>query len=354
MKIFVGMSGGVDSSVAALLLKRAGNDITGVFIKTWQPDYIECTWKEDRMDAMRVCSQLDIPFVTLDAEREYKEGVIDYMLSEYEKGDVPNPDVMCNREVKFGAFLKFAMDSGADAIATGHYADIEKDNDEYFLKMSKDKNKDQSYFLYQIKKNDLNKVIFPISNIEKTEVRKIAKENNLYVADKKDSQGLCMLGDISIKDFLREELKYSDRLKEGDVKDENGKVIGTHNGVILYTIGERHHLNIKSSEENTKPYFIIKKDIENNILVVSHESPKLSQDKKDFVLLNNINIFEIPKVGVTYSARSRYRGELKKVKLDIDGDNIKVSLLEDLLCVPGQSLVVYDDSGRVVCGGIIN
>ena len=250
-KIFVGMSGGVDSSLTALLLKNAGHNITGVFIKTWQPDYIECTWKEDRLDAMRVCAQLDIPFITLDLESEYKKFVIDYFLSEYKNNRTPNPDIMCNKYIKFGAFLDYAMSDGADYIATGHYAKIvknskiEKDSTEsYELFAAEDKNKDQSYFLYQIQKENLSKILFPLADLEKSHIRKIAEENNLWVADKKDSQGICMLGgDVSVKDFLIRELNP----EKGDVcirKNERDKnlsleKIGTHNGVILYTIGER-------------------------------------------------------------------------------------------------------------------
>jgi tRNA-specific 2-thiouridylase len=347
MKIFVGMSGGVDSSVSALLMKKAGHDVTGVFIKTWQPDYIECTWKEDRLDAMRVCAQLDIPFITLDLEKEYKEYVIDYFLNEYKNNRVPNGDIMCNKYIKFGAFLKFAMDSGADAIATGHYAKIKGEN----LYAGSDESKDQSYFLYQIKKEDLSKIIFPIADIRKTAVRDIAKKNSLYVAEKKDSQGICMLGgDVSVKDFLIHELKT----KEGEVIDEEGVVIGSHSGVEIYTIGERHGFEIVKKTSDSEPYFIIKKDIENNRLTVSHESPLINKSENkenNFVNLTEFNILaEIDKDKV-YFARSRYRGELRKVK--VNQEKVSIELLEDMLCVPGQSIVVYDEKDRVICGGVI-
>jgi tRNA-specific 2-thiouridylase len=347
MKIFVGMSGGVDSSVSALLMKKRGHDVTGVFIKTWQPGYIECTWKEDRLDAMRVCAQLDIPFITLDLEKEYKEYVIDYFLNEYKNNRVPNGDIMCNKYIKFGAFLKFAMDSAADAIATGHYAKIKGEN----LYAGSDESKDQSYFLYQIKKEDLSKIIFPIADIRKTAVRDIAKKNSLCVAEKKDSQGICMLGgDVSVKDFLIHELKT----KEGEVIKEGGEVIGSHSGVEIYTIGERHGFEIVKKIRDSEPYFIIKKDIENNRLTVSHESPLInkSEDKENnFVTLIEFNVLsEIDKDKV-YFARSRYRGELKKVKVNQDEKSIE--MLEDMLCVPGQSVVVYDEKDRVICGGVI-
>lgn len=342
MKIFVGMSGGVDSSVSALLLKRAGHDLTGVFIKTWQPEYIECTWKEDRLDAMRVCAQLDIPFITLDLEKEYKEHVIDYFLNEYKNNRVPNGDIMCNKYIKFGAFLKFAMDSGAEAIATGHYSKIKDGH----LFAASDESKDQSYFLYQIKKEDLSKIIFPISELKKTEVRDMAKKHGLYVADKKDSQGICMLGgDVSVKDFLMHELKT----KKGEVIDEQGEVIGEHDGVELYTIGERHGFDIIKNGSSAEPYFVINKNIENNILTVSNKKPENSQN--NIIRLENMNMLETPKKDKVYFARSRYRGELRKVK--VNSEDNSVELLEDLLCVPGQSLVVYDEYHKLICGGVI-
>lgn len=342
MKIYVGMSGGVDSSVSALLLKRAGHDLTGVFIKTWQPDYIECTWKQDRLDAMRVCAQLDIPFITLDLEKEYKEHVIDYFLNEYKNNRVPNGDIMCNKYIKFGAFLKFAMDSGAEAIATGHYAKIKGDD----LLAAADETKDQSYFLYQIKKEDLGKIIFPISEMKKTEVRDMAKKHDLYVADKKDSQGICMLGgDVSVKDFLMHELNT----KNGDVIDAEGNVIGVHSGAVLYTIGERHGFEVFKKISDTEAYFVIEKDAENNKLIVSNQKPK--ENKTNKIMLQEMNFFETPEIDRIYLARSRYRGELKKVKVDVK--NSSVELLEDLLCVPGQSMVIYDGSKKVICGGVI-
>ena len=218
-KVFVGMSGGVDSSVSALLLQQQGYDVTGVFIKVWQPDFVECTWKEDRLDAMRVAAQLDIPFVTLDLEKEYKEGVIDYMIEEYRQGRTPNPDVMCNREVKFGAFFSWAKKQDKDAyIATGHYAN----NDGETLLVSKDTNKDQTYFLWALKKELLTSIVFPIGDMEKSMVREIAAAHSLSVSTKKDSQGLCFVGTINVKTLLKQ---FIDE-KDGDVLNEAGEIIG--------------------------------------------------------------------------------------------------------------------------------
>src|SRR3990167_7460046 len=204
-RIFVGLSGGVDSAVSAVLLKNAGAEVTGVFIKGWYPPGMPCTWAEERRDAMRVAARLQIPFVTLDASVEYKKGVIDYLIAEYRAGRTPNPDVMCNREVKFGAFYRFAKEHGADAIATGHYRAGEKD---------------QSYFLWAVPKDILNATLFPVGKMEKSEVRLLAKKYTLPVSQKKDSQGICFLGSVSAKEFLEREL-------------------GSDNPALLYTIGQK-------------------------------------------------------------------------------------------------------------------
>ena len=219
-KVYVGMSGGVDSSVVAMMLRDQDYEVIGVFIKTWQPDYIECTWREDRLDAMRVAAQLNIKFETLDLSHEYKTGVIDYMISEYMLGRTPNPDVMCNSEVKFGAFYNYIKSIDRQAyMATGHYAKIIHNDT---LAKANDETKDQVYFLSQIDKYILPYIIFPLGEMKKSEVRDIARDNNLYVSEKKDSQGLCMLGDISIKDFLQKEIGVQPR---GHILDLNNQVI---------------------------------------------------------------------------------------------------------------------------------
>ncbi len=198
-KVFVGLSGGVDSSVSAALLQSQGYDVFGVFIKVWQPDFYECTWKEDRLDAMRVCAKLNIPFYTLDLEKEYKKEVVDYMIEEYKNGRTPNPDVMCNKYIKFGGFFDWAMSQGADFVATGHYARLNKEHE---LVAGRDSNKDQSYFLWTLTKEQLSKTLFPVGDIEKTEVRKLAKKFGLPTAEKKDSQGLCFIGKVDMAEFL--------------------------------------------------------------------------------------------------------------------------------------------------------
>jgi tRNA-specific 2-thiouridylase len=389
-KVYIGLSGGVDSAVSAFLLKQKGYDVTGVFIKTWQPDYIECTSKEDRLDAMRVCSQLDIPFITLDLEEEYKKHVIDYFLDEYSKGRIPNPDVMCNKEIKFGKFLEVARAAGA-RLATGHYAKIqtpppsplpageggERNNNhlDYILKIPTDTNKDQTYFLYQIKKEDLKDIIFPLAELTKQEVRQIAKEQGLYVAEKKDSQGICMLGgEIDVKEFLKRELNT----KEGKVLNEEGKVIGTHDGAILYTIGERHGFHIHKHEGDTAtlPYFIYAKDIESNTLSVTQNENKLQEISslqfKNGLILQNVNLLiNIQEINENkiYKCMTRYRGVKVDVKLKIEivpmvendenggsrVENVQVKILPvdtNLAPIPGQSVVVYDGE-YVLLGGIV-
>ena len=336
-KVYIGMSGGVDSSVAALLLKEQGYDVTGVFIKVWQPDFIQCTWKEDRLDAMRVAAVLDIPFVTLDLEQEYKEGVIDYMIEEYRKGRTPNPDVMCNREVKFGAFYSWARSHGADYVATGHYAEH---NGESLVK-SKDENKDQTYFLWTLKKELFPSILFPVGGMEKSRVRETAKEANLPVSSKKDSQGLCFVGTIDIKTLLKNYITE----KEGDVLNEQGDVIGHHTGVMFYTIGERHGFTITKKTTEDAPYFIIVKEIEKNTITVSHVPPH--EDRGEIISLEKINWTRELEQGKIYDARARYRAPLAKVEM-IDESHMKV-ISGDITKARGQSLVLYD--GEVCVGG---
>jgi tRNA-uridine 2-sulfurtransferase len=340
-KVFVGLSGGVDSSVSALLLKQQGYDVTGVFIKVWQPDFIECTWKEDRLDAMRIASLLDIPFITLDLEKEYKEGVIDYMIGEYRKGNTPNPDVMCNREVKFGAFYTWVKAQDKDAyIATGHYAEH---NGQSLVK-SKDENKDQTYFLWALARKLFPSIIFPVGGLEKSKVRELARDYNLPGSEKKDSQGLCFVGTIDVKTLLK---NYIDE-KEGNVLSEQGEVIGVHTGVMFYTIGERHGFTVTKKGTEDKAYFVIAKDVENNTITVSHIPPE--EKDGEIIALEKTNWTQELKKGAMYEARARYRAPLVIVEV-VDTTHVKV-IGGNLTKAQGQSLVVYD---KEVCvgGGII-
>ncbi len=385
-RVFVGLSGGVDSAVSAALLQKAGYDVTGVFIKVWQPDWIECNWKEERRDAMRVAAHLGIPFITLDCEKEYKRGVIDYMVAEYRIGKTPNPDVMCNKTVKFGAFYDFAMSHGADFVATGHYARIgsgksvsrsidTKDRSDLSLKLFTgiDHNKDQSYFIWTLKQDQLAHIIFPVGDIDKSRVRRLAVEFKLPNADKKDSQGLCFIGKVDLKDFLSHYIKT----KNGNVQNEIGEVIGTHPGALFFTIGERHGFTIDRKTPNDLPYYVIDKDVDQNTLTASnraigagHSLPSATKN----VRLEKINWIagRVPAIedrigneeqragsddqGESYPllVRSRYRQELQKARIVSSGITETVLEFEksqDTL-TPGQSLVIYDGE-ECLGGGVI-
>ena len=324
-RVFVGMSGGVDSSVSAALLKQAGYDVTGVFIRVWQPDWIECNWREDRRDAMRVCAALDIPFITLDLEKEYKRDVIDFMIAEYKAGRTPNPDVMCNKYVKFGGFLDFALKNGADFIATGHYARNIDDR----LIVSKDSNKDQTYFLWTLNQKQLSHVLFPVGHLEKPEVRKLAKKFKLPVADKKDSQGLCFIGKVDFKEFLATFTK----LERGNVLNERKEVIGFHDGAQLFTIGERHGFTITKKTPDDAPYFIVSKDVKANTITVSSKDPDgdLQSAVKE-VALGSVNWIsgKAPDLTKKYMARARYRAPLKEIRLkSLLSQNVTANIRRD-------------------------
>ncbi len=348
--IFVGISGGVDSSVAAALLIDQGYNVIGVFMRTWQPEWIECTWRQERRDAMRVCAHLDIPFIELDLEHEYKDGVADYMIREYKLGRTPNPDVMCNREVKFGGFLKWALLNGADYIATGHYVGSKiLKNGKIEMLRGNDSCKDQSYFLWTLEQNQLKNILFPLGDIPKLRVRKLAKKYKIPIATKKDSQGICFIGEIDMKDFLAH---YIDE-KIGNVLNENNEVIGTHKGSLFYTIGERHGFNILEKGINDKPYYVIKKDIEKNTITVSQNPLKQNNISKNIfieMVVDNQNIF---RDGMEIELQIRYRGKVKNAKIisyDKSKKTIKIELAKfDYSLAPGQSIVFYNS--RVCLGG---
>jgi len=337
-KVFVALSGGVDSSVSAALLKKEGYDVVGVFMKTWHPDFLPCTWKQERLDAMRVSAHLDIPFLTFDFEKEYKRDVADYMISEYKKGRTPNPDVMCNKAVKFGAFLDKALEMGADYIATGHY--VQRIGNKMVAGI--DKEKDQSYFLWTLTKDQLSKSLFPVGKYEKKYVRKLAEKFGLPTAEKKDSQGVCFLGELNMKDFLKHYIKSN----KGDVVTEMGDIVGTHDGATFYTLGQRHGFIVTKKGIDEKPYYVVGKDLKKNVLIVSHNLKKSDAGKKEFELEDVNWISEIPETGKKYKARIRYRGELKLC--EIEDSNVVLDKSE-LTASVGQSLVIYD--GDVCLGG---
>ena len=362
-RAFVGLSGGVDSAVSAGLLKNAGFDVTGVFIKVWQPDWIECNWKEERRDAMRVAAHFDIPFVTLDLDKEYKQDVIDYMIREYSAGRTPNPDVMCNRYVKFGGFLKWAMEQGADFVATGHYAQVRKSGDKYELLKGADNNKDQSYFLWTLNQKDLPHILFPVGHLQKTEVRLLATKLGLPNAKKKDSQGLCFIGKVDVKEFLSHYIKT----KKGNVLNEKGEIIGSHNGAIFFTKGERHGFIISNKTPNDEPYYVVDKNVEQNTITVSNKIGGLLPQREKQVTISNVNWvsgnlpdfdFEnstkINPSNFPLQARSRYRQELSNVCIvstNISSVTLEFEKPQDILSL-GQSLVIYDGE-KCVGGGVI-
>ncbi len=337
MKVFVGVSGGVDSSVSAAILKDQGHEVVGVFIRTWQPDWIECTWRDERRDAMRVCAHLGIPFVELDLEQEYKQGVADYMIAEYRAGRTPNPDVMCNREVKFGGFLNWAKKNGG-VVATGHYAQ----NVNNQLVKGVDPSKDQSYFLWTLTSDQLKHVLFPIGHLQKSDVRKLAEKYKLPTATKKDSQGICFIGDIDMKEFLSHYIET----KPGDVLNDQGEIVGTHDGALFYTLGERHGFTIVEKTPDDKPYYVIAKDIEGNTITVS-QYPR-DQKISNQVILTDC-IWRIPLEQKKYTAQIRYHGELKQCF--VQGDRVIFDDPDFSLSV-GQSVVIYD-SEVCVGGGIL-
>lgn len=357
-KVFVGLSGGVDSSVSATLLKKEGYDVVGVFIKVWQPDFFACTWKEDRRDAMRVAAKLGIPFLTLNLEKEYKKEVIDYMISEYEAGRTPNPDIMCNKYVKFGAFLNFAIKNGADFVATGHYAQIKKDgsskDEQYSLLAGVDNEKDQSYFLWTIKQELLPRILFPVGGYKKSEVRTFAKKFDLVTWDKRDSQGLCFVGKLDIKDFLKHYIK----IKRGKLLNEKGEVIGHHDGAVFLTEGERRGFTVTKGEQghSALPQYVVGRDIKKNTITISPH-PQKSENTSDLVKLKDINfLVDDIKKGDKFNARTRYREKLAPcvlVKIDTRKKTAEIKFNTPKLTSVGQSLVFYKKN---ICagGGIIN
>jgi len=332
------MSGGVDSSVSAYLLKKQGYDVSGVFIRVWQPENGECTWKEERRDAMRVCAHLDIPFITLDLRDEYKKGVVDYMFHEYSIGNIPNPDVMCNREVKFGAFWKWAKENGADFIATGHYAQ----NINGKLLEGKDKNKDQSYFLWTLEMYELGHILFPVGHLDKPELRKIAEKAKIPVFDKKDSQGVCFLGQIDMKQFLKEHIETH----KGDALDLEGNVIGEHDGAVLYALGERHGFEIFKNTNNQGRLYITSKNILNNTITVGPEV-KIDKNLDSAILVKNVVLRD--ELDTIKTCRLRYRQTKINIKsIEKEHSYYRVILENPEMHSAGQSIVFYDEE---VCVG---
>lgn len=350
-KVFVGLSGGVDSSYSAYLLKQSGYDVVGVFIKTWQPDFVECTWKSERLDAMRVAAHLNIPFYTFDAEEVYRKEVGEYMISEYAAGRTPNPDVFCNREVKFGAFYKWARAQGADYIATGHYARVDNSDEGVRLLRGVDVKKDQSYFLWTLKEEILAHVFFPIGHLTKDEVRAGAEEAEIPVFAKKDSQGVCFLGPIDLEDFI----EHFITLEEGVViDDETGREIGRHRGAALYTIGQRHGFDVVVQGTGEHAHYVVQKNMAKNTITVSSTPPTLAP-QSDVKICNVSCVRKSALVhGKEYMVQSRYRQNPFRITYEELGEGCGIlhTQTEEDVPASGQSCVLYVED-ECIGGGIV-
>lgn len=392
-RVVIALSGGVDSSVAAYLLKKKGYDVIGIFMKNWHDESVtvskECPWLEDSYDAMIVSEKLAIPFQTIDLSDEYQTRIVDYMFDEYEKGNTPNPDVLCNREIKFDVFLKVALDLGADFIATGHYCRVEKikDNDKNIFRLLEglDQNKDQSYFLCQLSQNQLSKTLFPIGELTKKEVRLIAKEQGLITAEKKDSQGLCFIGKVKLPDFLQQKLKQKNgKIVKVSSKNKmyvnvdttnhsidnllsisssynynlnDGEYIGNHTGAHFFTVGQRKGLAVGGTKE---PLFVLKTDIVENIIYVgegkSHpglfrkvlfiKSEDLHLLRKD-KFLKKENIFKL-------KARIRYRQPLQDASLLIVRDGAFLIFDKKQSAITKGQFAVWYKNQELLGSGVIN
>ncbi len=350
--VVVGMSGGVDSSVAALLLKQQGYNVIGMFMLNWEEDDPNgaCTAESDFADVRRVCSLLDIPYYSVNFAKQYRERVFRHFLDEYAAGRTPNPDVLCNREIKFGPFREYALSLGADYIATGHYCGIDHNADgNHYLLKARDCGKDQTYFLNQVTQPQLEKVLFPLADLPKEEVRKIALENGLSTAQKKDSTGICFIGERNFRKFLAEYLPA----QSGKILTLDGEEVGEHVGLMHYTIGQRRGVNLGGKKGEDGRWFVVKKDLKNNILYVSHgdESPLYSAE----CLVSGLNWIGVPPPEVPFecTAKFRYRQPEQKVTVIPDGDNARVVFAQSQRAVTeGQYAVFYDET-RCLGGGVI-
>lgn len=347
-RTFVGMSGGVDSSLTAALLVEQGYDVTGVYMKNWTEDLpgMRCPWADDLADAKRVAVQLGIDFRVFDFEQEYRERVVDYMIEEYKLGRTPNPDIMCNQEVKFQLFLRTALEAGADMIATGHYARVNHAPDQHSAQLLQaiDTNKDQTYFLYRVTSEALEKTLFPLGEYTKPEVRTMAEERGLITAHKKDSQGICFVGQVGIRDFLSQYVTTV----PGDIVDkQTSKVVGRHDGAIFYTIGQRHGLNLGGG----LPYYVVSKDMQKNVVYVS---TKLHDESlwSSTVQLEHIHWIsgQAPHEGA-YQVRIRHQAKLQPAVWSPESGTLEFTEPQRALA-PGQSVVVYHNN---IClgGGVI-
>lgn len=347
-KVVVGISGGVDSSVAALLLKEEGYDVVGIFMKNWDEtdENGVCTAEEDYEDAVKVANQIGIPYYAINFEKEYYDRVFTYFLDEYKKGRTPNPDIMCNKEIKFKAFLAYAKKLGADYIATGHYARVDRSTDETIMLRGLDNNKDQTYFLSQLSQDQIKDVLFPVGNLQKSEVRDIAHKYKLATADKKDSTGICFIGERNFNEFLSNYLPA----KPGNIVDTKGKILGKHDGLMYHTIGQRRGLGIGGDGE---AWFVCGKDLDKNELIVCQgaNNPLLFSNR---LIASEFSTFSKKKLPEEFTCTAKFRYRQKdinaKVKI-LSKDQVEVTYDPTKAVTPGQAAVFYQ--GEICLGSAI-
>ncbi len=346
----IGMSGGVDSSVAAYLLKEQGYNVIGLYMVNWEETDSSgaCSAESDFADVRRVCDALGIPYYSVNFAENYKERVFSHFLKEYAAGRTPNPDVLCNREIKFGPFREYALSMGADVIATGHYCGVAHENGVNYLLKAKDAGKDQTYFLNQVLTPQLDNVVFPLAGLDKSEVRKIAEKTGLATAKKKDSTGICFIGERNFRKFLQTYLPA----QPGKILNTDGKKVGEHSGLMYYTLGQRRGLNLGGKQGEDGRWFVVEKDLKNNVLYVSHgdEAPLYSKACK-VAGLNWIGY--IPQPTIECTAKFRYRQSEQKVKVVLGGDGALVEFAEPQRAVTGGQYAVFYDSTRCLGGGVI-
>lgn len=343
IKVAVGLSGGVDSSVSAALLVQKGYAVTGVFLNCWK-DSSGCSAEKDRVDALRVATKLKIPFLVLNFEKEYKESVLDYFFSEYKKGRTPNPDILCNKEIKFGLFLKKAKEIGFDYVATGHYAKVEKTKKGYSLLKGIDSTKDQSYFLYLLNQEQLKSVLFPVGDLTKKKVRKLAAKFKLPTAKKEESQGICFVGEVNTRKFLMEHIK----IKKGDVINQEGKIIGTHEGLPFYTIGQRHGFTIDIYQGT--PLYVISKNFKNNNLIVGNRRDAF---KKEFLVENLHWVGNEEKNRFSCDVRIRHLGQIHPADIEIKNNQAAIRLKKPAFGIAEGQAAVFYKADHLIGGGTI-
>lgn len=348
IKVVVGISGGVDSSVAALLLKEEGYDVTGIFMKNWDEtdENGVCTAEVDYEDAVKVCNQIGIDYYSINFEKEYYDRVFSYFLDEYKKGRTPNPDIMCNKEIKFKAFLDYAKDLGADYVATGHYARVRREGEETEMLRGLDSNKDQTYFLSQLSQEQIKDVLFPVGELQKSDVRRIAKENNLATASKKDSTGICFIGERNFNEFLSQYLPA----KPGNIVDTEGNILGKHDGLMYHTIGQRRGLGIGGEGE---AWFVYGKNLEKNELLVC-QGKNNSLLFSDRLIGSNFSTFSNKPVEKEFDCTAKFRYRQKDINAHVkvlEDNKVEVTYDPTKAVTPGQAAVFYD--GEVCLGSAI-